>query len=122
MAGLKFLRSACSTQEKSKNVSSRLASNVIEKCVAFASSVSRAALIESVLQVEANGVAPLVPMMKDQYANYVIQKMLDVVDESQRSLLVHAIQPHLDALRKYSYGKHIIAKVEKVLHRSRSRR
>lgn len=47
-------------------------------------------------------------MMKDQYANYVIQKMLDVVDDDQRELLVTKIKPHLQFLKKYTYGKHLI--------------
>lgn len=51
---------------------------------------------------------PLVTMMKDQYANYVVQKMLDVVDDDQREVLVNKIRPHLQSLKKYTYGKHLI--------------
>jgi hypothetical protein len=47
-------------------------------------------------------------MMKDQYANYVVQKMLDVVDDNQREVLVNKIRPHLQSLKKYTYGKHLI--------------
>jgi hypothetical protein len=47
-------------------------------------------------------------MMKDQYANYVVQKMLDVVDADQRELLVTKIKPHMQSLKKYTYGKHLI--------------
>lgn len=47
-------------------------------------------------------------MMKDQYANYVVQKMLDVVDDDQREILVNKIRPHLQSLKKYTYGKHLI--------------
>ena len=47
-------------------------------------------------------------MMKDQFANYVIQKMLDVVDNEQRALLIEKIRPHLPSLKKFTYGKHLI--------------
>lgn len=53
-------------------------------------------------------------MMKDQYANYVVQKMIDVSEPTQRKTLLHKIRPHMNSLRKYTYGKHIIAKLEKV--------
>ena len=53
--------------------------------------------------------SPLISMMKDQYANYVVQKMLDVVDGDQRDLLVAKIKPHLQSLKKYTYGKHLIS-------------
>lgn len=54
-------------------------------------------------------------MMKDQYANYVVQKMIDVADASQRKILMHKIRPHIHSLRKFTYGKHILAKLEKYL-------
>ena len=47
-------------------------------------------------------------MMKDQYANYVVQKMLDVVDDGQRGLLVSKIKPHMQSLKRYTYGRHLL--------------
>jgi pumilio RNA-binding family len=52
-------------------------------------------------------------MMKDQYANYVVQKMIDVSEPTQRKVLLQKIRPHMNSLRKYTYGKHIIAKLDK---------
>ena len=54
-------------------------------------------------------------MMKDQYANYVVQKMIDVAEPAQRKTLMHKIRPHIHSLRKFTYGKHILAKLEKYL-------
>lgn len=51
--------------------------------------------------------------MKDQFANYVVQKMIDVAEPQQRKILMHKIRPHIATLRKYTYGKHILAKLEK---------
>lgn len=59
-------------------------------------------------------------MMKDQYANYVVQKMIDVAEPAQRKILMHKIRPHLAGLRKYTYGKHIIVKLEKFFMKSAS--
>ncbi|KAI8598011.1 armadillo-type protein [Dissophora ornata] len=93
----------------------KFASNVVEKCVAFGSKSERQKLIEEVIVVKPDGTAPLVLMMKDQFANYVVQKMLDVVDGEQRDVLVARIKPHLQSLKKYTYGKHLISKVEKLM-------
>lgn len=54
-------------------------------------------------------------MMKDQFANYVVQKVLETCDEAQRELLLGRIRVHLHALKKYTYGKHIVARVEKLV-------
>ena len=56
----------------------------------------------------------LFTMMKDQYANYVVQKMLDVADPSQKKLMIQKMKPHINTLKRYTYGKHIISKLEKM--------
>lgn len=53
-------------------------------------------------------------MMKDQYANYVVQKIIDISNEKQRERLLECIQLHLVALKKYTYGKHIVARFEQL--------
>lgn len=53
-------------------------------------------------------------MMKDQYANYVVQKIIDISNENQRERLLNCIQLHLVALKKYTYGKHIVARFEQL--------
>ncbi|RKP00969.1 hypothetical protein CXG81DRAFT_12550 [Caulochytrium protostelioides] len=94
----------------------KFASNVVEKCVAFGSREDRQRLIEEVINPsKTDGIVPLNIMMKDQYANYVIQKMLDVVDGAQREMLISKIRPQLPSLKKYTYGKHLISKVEKLV-------
>ncbi|KAI8147431.1 armadillo-type protein [Fennellomyces sp. T-0311] len=90
----------------------KFASNVVEKCVDYGSKLERQDLIEEVLQTRPDGSCPLVTMMKDQYANYVVQKMLDVVEEEQRVLLITKIKPHLQSLKRFTYGRHLLLKVE----------
>ncbi|XP_022118026.2 maternal protein pumilio isoform X2 [Pieris rapae] len=88
----------------------KFASNVVEKCVSHATRNERALLIDELCGFNDNA---LHMMMKDQYANYVVQKMIDVAEPTQRKVLMHKIRPHIGSLRKYTYGKHIIAKLEK---------
>ncbi|GAA27968.1 pumilio homolog 1 [Clonorchis sinensis] len=121
----------------------KFASNVVEKAVANATRAERHSLINEVLESnyptdpndrprsgdflalsgssDGGGSADephgntsiLCMMMKDQYANYVVQKMLDVAEQPIRKELMNQIRPHLNSLRKYTYGKHIINKMEK---------
>ncbi len=104
----------------------KFASNVIEKCLTCGSAEHKNALIAEVcgnpneyvsLTMPCNiccvdfssSQTPLLLMMKDQFANYVVQKMLDVADSAHRKRMMLAIKPHIQALRKYNYGKHIIS-------------
>mmetsp|Transcript_7102 Transcript_7102/g.9824 ORF Transcript_7102/g.9824 Transcript_7102/m.9824 type:complete len:877 (-) Transcript_7102:379-3009(-) len=92
----------------------KFASNVVEKCVEYGSPQERNLLLEEILSGNPKAEnSPLLIMMKDQYANYVIQRIIDVVEDPQREVLVNRIKPHVAALKKYTYGKHIIARVEK---------
>ena len=54
-------------------------------------------------------------MMKDQFANYVVQKVLEICDDQNRELILSRIKVHLNALKRYTYGKHIVARVEKLI-------
>ncbi|CAG0914046.1 unnamed protein product [Notodromas monacha] len=98
----------------------KFASNVVEKCIKYATPEERAELVDEVCAVATptTGATPatgcaLHVMMKDQFANYVVQKMLDLVEPGQRKVMVDLIKPHVAVLQKFTYGKHILAKLEK---------
>ncbi|KAM7541268.1 hypothetical protein Aperf_G00000032903 [Anoplocephala perfoliata] len=116
----------------------KFASNVVEKAVSNGTTQERYDLINEVLvdndhssstnpinaESSADGSASkddtsvLWTMMKDQFANYVIQKMLEEADSKLRKELMARIHPYINSLRKYNYGKHIINKMEKYASRN----
>ncbi|KAJ8511452.1 hypothetical protein OPV22_001886 [Ensete ventricosum] len=92
----------------------KFASNVVEKCLTFGSLEERQILVNEMLgSTDEN--EPLQAMMKDQFGNYVVQKVLETCDDQQRELILSRIKVHLNALKKYTYGKHIVARVEKLV-------
>ncbi|KAF3970750.1 hypothetical protein CMV_005575 [Castanea mollissima] len=92
----------------------KFASNVIEKCLSFGTAAERQALVTEMLGATDEN-EPLQVMMKDQFANYVVQKVLETCDDQQLELILNRIKVHLNALKKYTYGKHIVARVEKLV-------
>lgn len=92
----------------------KFASNVVEKCLAYGTREDRHALIEEVLSPLPEGECALTIMMKDKFANYVVQRILDVVEGEQRNRILDATAQVLPALRKIAHGKHIISRVEKL--------
>lgn len=97
----------------------KFASNVVEKCIAFGTLDERHALIEEALVPGTDGQSGIASLMKDQYGNYVLQKMFEVGDEGQRNELAQKIKPLLDTLKKFSYGKHL-ASIERLLEQHAS--
>ncbi|VAI51569.1 unnamed protein product [Triticum turgidum subsp. durum] len=92
----------------------KFASNVVEKCLSFGSPEERQILINEMLGTTDEN-EPLQAMMKDQFANYVVQKVLETCDDHNRELILSRIKVHLNALKRYTYGKHIVARVEKLI-------
>ncbi|KAK9168383.1 hypothetical protein Syun_000523 [Stephania yunnanensis] len=84
----------------------KFASNVVEKCLTFGGASERQILVNEMLGTTDEN-EPLQAMMKDQFANYVVQKVLETCDDQQRELILSRIKVHLNALKKYTYGKHI---------------
>lgn len=114
-----------------KNVQSRLleysqhkfASNVVEKCILYAERKDRDEMIWKIINVTFDlncpvdaktGQCVLESMVRDPYANYVVQKVIDVSDQSQRGAIMRYVRENIVQLRRYTYGKHIIVRLEKV--------
>eukprot|EP00168_Porphyra_purpurea_P006359 TRINITY_DN17829_c0_g1_i1.p2 TRINITY_DN17829_c0_g1~~TRINITY_DN17829_c0_g1_i1.p2 ORF type:complete len:107 (-),score=47.74 TRINITY_DN17829_c0_g1_i1:200-520(-) len=91
----------------------KFASNVVEKCVQYGVPTSGRRVLEEITSCRGPDGSTLLTMMKDQYANYVVQKILDVVDDDQRRMLLLKIKQFIPQLKKFTYGKHIIARLEK---------
>ncbi|KDQ07951.1 hypothetical protein BOTBODRAFT_59683 [Botryobasidium botryosum FD-172 SS1] len=88
----------------------KFASNVCEKALVTADSESRRILIEEIMTPKQD-MSPIVIMMKDQFANYVLQRALTVVEGDQKEALIAKIRPYLVSMRRYSsaYSKHLIS-------------
>ncbi|KAD3068224.1 hypothetical protein R6Q59_017831 [Mikania micrantha] len=92
----------------------KFASNVVEKCLTFGDFSERQLLVNEMLGTTDEN-EPLQAMMKDQFANYVVQKVLETCSDQEREHILSRIKVHLNALKKYTYGKHIVARVEKLV-------
>ena len=55
----------------------------------------------------------LMSMIRDQYSNYTVQKAIDLASDSQISQIIEQLRGSISAVRKCTYGKHIIARLEK---------
>eukprot|EP00177_Eucheuma_denticulatum_P000694 GFKZ01001249.1.p1 GENE.GFKZ01001249.1~~GFKZ01001249.1.p1 ORF type:complete len:1172 (+),score=146.29 GFKZ01001249.1:496-4011(+) len=91
----------------------KFASNVVERCLQHGSVEERRILIEILIigQGSPNS-SPLNHLVRDQFGNYVVQRVLDVARSGQRERVVSILRAQVPAIKKYSYGKHIIARLE----------
>ena len=52
-------------------------------------------------------------MIRDQYSNYTVQKAIDLANDSQITQITKQLQSQIAVVRKCTYGKHIVARLEK---------
>ncbi|KAG6818099.1 hypothetical protein H0H87_000003 [Tephrocybe sp. NHM501043] len=89
----------------------KYASNVVEKAFVSADTETRRKLIDEILVVRPDGVTPITGMMKDQYANYVLQRAMIMSVGEQKEALFNKVTPQVQSMRKHSsaYSKHLTA-------------
>ncbi|KKY24830.1 putative mrna binding protein pumilio 2 [Diplodia seriata] len=85
----------------------KFSSNVIEKCIRVSPAEAKRALIEELLIP-----GELEKLIRDSYANYVVQTALDYADAPTKIRLVEAIRPMLNAIRATPYGRRIMSKIQ----------
>ncbi|KFZ16657.1 hypothetical protein V502_04987, partial [Pseudogymnoascus sp. VKM F-4520 (FW-2644)] len=92
----------------------KFASNVVERSITCGTTEQRGAIVAKIVALDGEGGSPLQLMMKDQYGNYVVQKLLAQLKGTERETFIEDIKPQLTQLKKYNYGKQIAA-IEKLI-------
>lgn len=97
----RFLGNVCQLSKQ------KFSSNVIEKCIRVAEPATKRKFIEEMMNP-----MELDKLIRDSYANYVIQTALDYADASSRQQLVDNIRPILPGIRMTPYGRRIQSKIQ----------
>ncbi|GAA5912727.1 hypothetical protein JCM6882_005773 [Rhodosporidiobolus microsporus] len=86
----------------------KFSSNVVEKCIRVADATGRRAIIDELLVKQR-----LERLLRDSFANYVVQTALDYAEPAQRAQLIETIRPILPMIRNTPYGKRIQSKIQR---------
>ncbi|KAI8826947.1 armadillo-type protein [Fimicolochytrium jonesii] len=94
------------------------ASKVVEKGLKLAPKREMYEMIETVLSPGGGGRPTILEMMNNQFANYVVQHILNLADPLQKDICVRLLLPHVSTLRNSKYGQRVAAIVEKHIRNS----
>ncbi|KAI0847845.1 ARM repeat-containing protein [Daldinia vernicosa] len=87
----------------------KFASNVVEKSIEYGTTEDRRAIRCQITALHSDGSSPLQLMMKDQFGNYVIQKLLQHLEGPDRESFIEEMRPHFANLKKFSSGRQMTA-------------
>ncbi|KAJ5623963.1 ARM repeat-containing protein [Penicillium lagena] len=84
----------------------KFSSNVIEKCLRTADPLIRREMIDEMLSGN-----ELEKMLRDSFANYVVQTAMDFADPDTRNRIVESVRPILPSIRQTPHGRRIAGKM-----------
>jgi hypothetical protein len=84
----------------------KFSSNVIEKCIRCAGADTKRDIIREIMVPQA-----LDKLLRDSYANYVVQTAMDFADEETKPLLIKNIRDVLPTIRNTPHGRRVQSKV-----------
>jgi mRNA-binding protein PUF3 len=87
----------------------KFASNVVERCLTFGNDSQRRELVHVVLAKNGRGESNVTNLLSDGYGNYVIQKLLDVLNRDDYDMFVAALKPELEKAKKIIPGKQCVS-------------
>ena len=93
----------------------KFSSNVIEKCIRGADSSTSQVLIREMLDL-----VELEKLLRDNFANYVVQTAIDYAEGEQKKQLVESIEPLLPLIRQAPYHRRIQNKIHAAKSQSRT--
>lgn len=85
----------------------KFSSNVMEKCIRVASEESRRLLIQEIIPP-----SELEKLLRDSFANYVVQTAFDFADDDQKHALANNLRPILPNIRHTPYGRRLQTKIQ----------
>lgn len=85
----------------------KFSSNVMEKCLRVSDPNTRSVMIDEVLSNN-----ELERMLRDSFANYVVQTALDYSEPQQKQRMVDMITPILPAIKQTPHGRRIASKIQ----------
>ncbi|EME47358.1 hypothetical protein DOTSEDRAFT_69329 [Dothistroma septosporum NZE10] len=84
----------------------KFSSNVIEKCIRCSSETTKRSLVQEIMPTQV-----LEKLLRDGFANYVVQTAMDFADPDLKPLLVENVRQILPGIRNTPHGRRILSKI-----------
>ena len=90
----------------------KFASNVIEKCITYGSEEERQDIFSEIIGTPGNfDTARILSMVKDQFGNYVIQRIIEYGTHPQRDAVYEVVYENYELLSTVQYSRHVLTRL-----------
>ncbi|KAI1431027.1 ARM repeat-containing protein [Xylaria sp. CBS 124048] len=83
----------------------KFASNVVEKCVQYGNVEDRRGILHKLTTASSDGISPLPSLMKDQYGNYVVQRLIEHLKGEEKTAFITEVKAYIPLLKRQCSGR-----------------
>lgn len=92
----------------------KFASNVIERCITFGNEQQKREIINEVFNLVKRDEELIINMVRDKFANYVVQKIIEFSDSNIQQELIRIILSRQNKIKNEGFSKHVLNYIEKL--------
>ena len=92
----------------------KFASNVVERCITFGNEMQKKEIINEVVELVNNDEELIINMVRDRFANYVVQKIIEFSDNDIQQKLINIILSRQNKIKNEGFSKHVLNYIEKL--------
>ena len=92
----------------------KFASNVIERCITFGNEQQKKDIINEVFNLVQRDEELIINMVRDKFANYVVQKIIEFSESNIQQELIRIILSRQNKIKNEGFSKHVLNYIEKL--------
>ena len=92
----------------------KFASNVVERCITFGNEIQKKEIINEVVELVKKDEELIINMVRDRFANYVVQKIIEFSDNDIQQMLIRIIMSRQNKIKNEGFSKHVLNYIEKL--------
>ena len=92
----------------------KYASNVVERCITFGNDYQIKDIINEIVELVSRDEEIIINMVRDRFANYVVQKIIEFSDGEIQQNLIKIILSRQNKIKNEGFSKHVLNFIEKL--------
>ena len=92
----------------------KFASNVVERCLIYGNEKQKKDIINEIIELSEDNSDYIINMVKDRFANYVVQKMIENSDNNNQQKIIKFILNKQHKIKNDVFSKHVLNYIEKI--------
>ena len=92
----------------------KYASNVVERCITFGNEPQKKEIINEIAELVNRDEEIIINMVRDKFANYVVQKIIEFSDGDMQQSLIKIILSRQNKIKNEGFSKHVLNFIEKL--------